>query len=607
MASVHSPTRGRRVSGPDTPAPSVHPVDAYAAAVLSGDIVAGPHVRMACERHQRDRATGHERGLKFDVAKADRALAFFPKVLRLPNVKDNPPFVLMGWQQFVIGSLFGWMAPDGYRRFRTAYIEVGKGNGKSPMCGGIGLFLLAADGETGAEVYSAAATRDQAKILFKDAVSMVDCAPSLGRRLQKSGVREVTNLAHLESQSFFRPVSSEGRGLDGKRVHGALVDELHVHPSATVVDKMRAGTKGRTQALVVEITNSGVDRTSVCYIHHDYSKRVVSGQIQDDSWFAYVCALDEGDDPFEDESCWIKANPNLGVSITRKYLVERVHEAKGMPAKKSETSRFNFCQWVDAGNPAIPGDLWRRCVVPEGQWDESALKGLRCIGGLDLSGTRDLTALARVYEPDDNGRVHMVVEFWTPGETMRERAASEHVPYDLWVQQGHVIATPGRAVDYRWVAQRISEVQVENEMTELAYDPYRIKYLEPELQEAAVEIQLLPHGQGFGQSTESGLWMPRSVELLEELIAKGLLRVKFNPALDYAAASAVHKPDPKGNVVYDKHTSTGRIDGIVAGAMAVGALMGGETGFSGDIFADESFWDDTPAAPESDDDTEDTD
>lgn len=599
-------SRVRKVSGPDTILPPVqHPVDTYAAAVLSGETVAGPLVREACGRHQRDRETGHERGLTFDTAKADRALKFFPAVLRLPNVKDNPPFTLQPWQAFVIGSLFGWMAPDGYRRFRTAYLEIGKGSGKSPMAAGIGLFLLAADGETGAEIYAAAATRDQAKIAFKDAVSMVDAAPSLARRIQKSGVREITNLAHLESQSFFRPVSSEGRGLDGKRVHGALVDELHVHPSATVVDKMRAGTKGRNQALVVEITNSGVDRTSVCYLHHDYSKRVVSGQLQDDSWFAYVCALDEGDDPFEDESCWIKANPNLGVSITHKYLAERVHEAKGMPAKKSETSRFNFCQWVDAGNPAIPGDLWRKCVVPEEEWDYTALNGLRCIGGLDLSGTRDLTAKARVWEPDDNGVVHAVVEFWTPQDTMQERAARDHVPYDLWAEQGYVTATPGRAVDYAWVAQRISEVQVETEMSELAFDPYRIKYLEQDLANASVEITMLPHGQGFGVSADSGLWMPRSVELLEDLIGKGLLRVRFNPALNFAAASAIHKPDPKGNLIYDKMKSTGRIDGIVALAMAVGALFGAETENSGSIFDDESYWDETPPTPDDDNPTED--
>jgi phage terminase large subunit-like protein len=193
---------------------------------------------------------------------------------------------------------------------------------------------------------------------------------------------------------------------------------------------------------------------------------------------------------------------------------------------------------------------------------------------LDLSGTRDLTALARAYEPDEDGVVHAVVEFWTPRDTLVNRARADHVPYDLWVQQGYVSATPGRAVDYRFVAQRLAELQTEVGMTEVAYDPYRIKCLEAELLEAGVDMALIPHGQGFRQGTESGLWMPRSLELLEDLIGKGKLRVKANPALTFAAASAVHAPDPKGNLIYDKRASTGRIDGLVALAMAVGAAVG---------------------------------
>ncbi len=481
-------------------------------------------------------------------------------------------FILHPWQQFIIGSLFGWKGADGFRRFRTAYIEVGKGNGKSPMAGGIGLYMLAADGEPGAEVYAAATMRDQARILFRDAAHMVDSSPELTKRIQKSGIREVLNLAHLESGSFFRPVSSEGRGLDGKRVHAALIDEIHEHPTAVVVSKMRAGTKGRRQALIVEITNSGFDRNTICYQHHEHSERVVTGIVQDDTWFAYVCGLDEGDEPFDDTSCWIKANPNVGVSITWKYLEEQVAEARNMPADASRVRRLNFCQWVDAANPAIPGELWRACEVDD--FDESELTGLTCVGGLDLSGTRDLTAVARVYEPDDNDIVHAVVEFWTPGETLTERSRNDRVPYDQWVDEGHIIATPGRAVDYRFVAQRLSELQTEFGVQMVAYDPYRIKYLETELAEAGVELQLVPHGQGYRKSQESELWMCRSLELLEGLIGAGKLRVKRNPALTFAAASAVHSADPKGNLIYDKRNSTGRIDGLVSLAMAVGAALG---------------------------------
>lgn len=562
-------TRGRKTPPTNT---STDPATAYARDVAEGRIVAGPLVRAACARHLRDLDRAADRGLFWDVAAVERVIGYFADVLRLPerdSETGSKPFVLEPWQCFVAGSLFGWRrGKAGMRRFRTAYIETGKGSGKSPLGGGIGLYMLTADGEVSAECYAAAVTRDQAKIPFRDAVQMVDASPALSRRIQKSGDREVFNLAHLSSGSFFRPISSEGRGLDGKRVHFALIDEVHEHPTDIVVEKITAGLKGRRQPLVLEITNSGVDRTSICYQHHEYSERVVTGQVEDDEWFAFVCSLDEGDEPFDDEACWPKANPSLGVTIKPEYLRKQVREAKGMPAKASIVRRLNFCQWVDAANPAIDGDLWRAC---EAEFDEAELAGLEVVGALDLSGTRDLTALARVYAPDADGIVHAVVEFWTPRDTLIDRSRRDRVPYDLWVEQEQVTPTPGRSVDYAFVAQRLAELQAETGLRRVAFDPYRIKYLEQDLAEAGVELELVPHGQGYFKAAESNLWMPRSVEVLEDLIAKGKLRVKKNPALTYAAASAVHVADPKNNRIYDKRKSTGRIDGIVALAMAVGA------------------------------------
>jgi phage terminase large subunit-like protein len=480
--------------------------------------------------------------------------------------------VLQPSQAFIVGSLFGWKAPDGYRRFRTAYIEEGKGNGKSPLAAGVGLYMLTADKEPGAEIYAAATTREQAKILFRDAVNMVDASPELSECLQQSGQRDVFNLAHIATGSFFRPISSEGRGLDGKRVHCALIDEVHEHPTNVVVEKMRAGTKGRRQALIVEITNSGVDRKSICFQHHEYSARVVTGQIADDSWFAFVCSLDPEDDPLVDEGCWIKANPNFGVSVPVKYLREQVHEAKGMPAKASIVRRLNFCQWVDAANPAIGSDLWLPCEVEPDEFDAIDLSGLDCVAALDLSGSRDLTALARVYEADRYGVAHAVVEFWTPEDTLSERSRRDRAPYEQWVSSGDLIATPGRSVDYTFVAQRLAELQQETGLQRVGFDPYRIKYLERDLEQVGVRLELVPHGQGYYRSQESQLWMPRSVELLEDLIGKGKLRVRKNPALTFAVASAVHVTDAKGNRIYDKRKSTGRIDGAVALAMACGLL-----------------------------------
>lgn len=584
MAARRSPRKTRATSATRSSAP-VDPVTAYALDVTAGAIVAGPLVRAACQRHLDDLKNGSARGLVWRPEKAQRAIDFFRDVLCLAEGEHaGKPFVLGMWQAFIVGSLFGWYTDDGFRRFRVGYVEVGKGNGKSPLAAGIGLYMLTADGEAGAEVYAAAAVKDQARIQYRDAVNMVDLSEDLSEILVKHGEKEVYNLVNAKTKGFFKPISSEKRGLDGKRVHCALIDELHEHPSGIVADKMRAGTKGRRNALIFEITNSGVDRTSICYQHHEYSERVVTQLLVDDSWFAYVCGLDEGDDPMVGESSWVKANPNLGVSIGSKYLRERVREARGMPAAASMVKRLNFCMWVDADNPAIDGDLWRSSAH---EFDIHDFPDIEPVGALDLSGTRDLTALALEWP----GEVaHAAVEFWTPQEGLLDRAKRDRVPYDLWVEQGHITATPGRSVDYAWVAARLGDLQHEIGLRRVAFDPYRIKYLERELESMGIEIELIPHGQGFYKAADSGLWMPRSIELLEDGIAKGTLKIKPNPALNFAAASAVHESDPKANRVYTKRRSKGRIDGVVALAMARGLsdLGDGDEG--------KSFWESSPAS-----------
>ena len=497
---------------PGTP-PSISaapdPVLAYALEVGAGRIVAGPLVRKACERHIADLAGGPKRGLVWRLDRALHAIEFFPDVLRLPDVEkdqvtgddvilfeDAEPFRLAAWEKFIIGSLFGWYNDDRTRRFRVAYIEVGKGNGKSPLAAGIGLYMLTADGQQSAEIYAAAAIKDQAKIQYRDATNMVQASDDLQAIVEQHGQKEVYNLVNRKTGGFFKPISAEKRGLDGKRVHCALIDELHEHSNALVADKMRAGTKGRRNALIFEITNSGFDRTSVCYQHHEYSERVLGGTVpltDSDSWFCYVAGLDEGDDPLTDETCWIKANPNLGVSIQPRYLRDQVSEARGMPSKESIVRRLNFCEWVDAENPWIDGDLWRAC---EEDFDLAELAGRKGFGGLDLSGARDLTAHAVAF-PRDDGGVDAFVEFWTPGDTLIERAREDRVPYDAWVKAGHMRATPGRSVDYSFVSERIGEQQQDFELDGIAFDPYRIKYFERDLEAASIEVKLVPHAQGY--------------------------------------------------------------------------------------------------------------
>lgn len=561
MAKARSGTRRKITS------PADDPVTAYALKVQAGEYPAGPHVRDACARHLRDLAEGPARGLRWDVAAAKRAISFFPDVLRLNGGEfEGQPFNLLHWQQFIEGSLFGWKSADGFRRFRMAYIETGKGSGKSPLAAGTGLYMLTADGEARAECYAAAVKKDQAKVLFRDAVAMVEQSPALRERLTMGDALEKHNIAYLAKGSFFRPISTEqrGRGQSGPRPHFAALDEIHEHPTNAMVEFMRAGTKGRRQALIFMITNSGHDRQSVCWDYHDYGAKVCAGQIEDDSFFAYIAALDEKDDPFNDESCWAKANPSLGVTFTEKYLREQVQQARGMPSKQNIVLRLNFCRWTDAEDAWIGKEQWDACEadieIETLYRARDGRPGREGYGAFDLSGKRDLTAGAFVF-PADDGTFDAFVEFWKPADTLTDAEDIDRVPYRLWRDQGHLITTPGKTVDYSFVAGRVGEITADFEIVKAAYDRWRIDDLRRELDAEGVSLELVECGQGFKD-------MGPAVEALEQMILNGKLRVKRNPILRWNAASAVLEEDAAGNRKFTKRKATGRIDGIVALAMA---------------------------------------
>lgn len=548
----------------------------YAKAVVAGDIVAGPWVRKACARHVRDLKDGPSRGLRWSLEKADHIYGYFRNVLRLNGGQfEGKPFELLLWQSFLVGSLFGWLGADGHRRFRTGYVEIGKGNGKSPVAGGIGLYCLTADREARAEVYAAASTKDQAMILFRDAVAMRDQSPTLTRALIKYGGLNPWNMFYPKSDSFFRTISSDDKQ-SGPRPHCALCDELHEHPDGTVVDMLEAGFKFRRQPLKLEITNSGYDRTSICYQHHEYSQRVLDGRVEDDAWFAYVCGLDRGDD-WRDEKVWLKANPNFGVSVTEKYLREQVKKADGMPAYASKVRRLNFCEWVDAATPWIDGDKWRAC---EGEPDLSQYRGTRCWAGLDLSARNDLTSLALVFLRPDGSGLDAFVWFWSPEEGLRQREDRDKVPYTVWRDQGHLEVTPGATVEYEYVARRIIALREHYGLDAVAFDRYRISDLQRDLDDAGFDYSvvsldasdddlrkkhgmlLVNHGQGFKDMTPT-------VEALSTAVTNRTLRVKRNPVLTMCSANAVIVSGPAEEKKFDKRKSKGRIDGIVSLAMAI--------------------------------------
>jgi len=877
---------------------STDPVGFYAQEVVSGKIIAGPHVRGACARHLRDLETGEKRGLYFDKESAQRAIGFYRDVLRLNGGEfEGLPFELLLWQMFIVGSLFGWKSADGFRRFRVAYVETGKGSGKSPLAAGVGLYGLTADGEARAEVYAAAplaldtpvptvdgwktqgdlkvgdkvfapnglpctvtylspvlhgkecfevefddgtvivsdaahrwqtedtrgqkpglykkavvttaeiaktlraptgrlrhrievaeslelpdaslpidpytlgvwlgdgksnrgaicfhrddqehireiesagyvvskmgdqgdtrygtilglrthlrglglldnkhvpavylrasrsqrlallqglmdtdgtcsktgecrftnrehrlasavheiaiglglrasihsiqvtgfahwivsfkapqsipvfkltrklsrqvskvdtrakaryvrdvrpcksvpvrcievdspdhlylvtrsniathnTKKDQAMVLYRDAVAMWQQSPALKQRLTSSGTgQNIWNLAFLSTGGFFRPISADD-GQSGPRPHIALIDEIHEHRNNMVVEMMRAGTKSRRQALIFMITNSGSNKTGPCWQYHDYSAKVCAGLLEDDGFFGYVAGLDEKDDPFRDETCWAKVNPSLqGANLPGiKYLREQVTEARGMPSKEALVRRLNFCQWTDAANPWISADVW---LDAQREFDWRDLRGRRAWGGLDLSSTTDLTGLVLLVEPETEGDPwHLVPFCWLPDEGLDQKEKTDRVPYRAWKSGGYLDTTPGKAISKLAIVKKLVEISRFFDLQAVAFDRWRIEDLKSMADDNDIDLpNMTPFGQGYKD-------MSPAIEAFETELLNGRVIHPGNPVFTWCAANAVTTSDDAENRKLSKEKATGRIDLIVAAVMAVGCHAG---------------------------------
>ncbi len=552
-------------------ATSADPVTQYAQEVVDGTRIAGPHVRAQCRRHLDDLVRGHERGLVWDLPAALKAIGFYRDVLKLNGGDfEGKPFELLPWQQYVVGSIFGWKTDDGYRRFRTIYAETAKGSGKSPLAAGVGMKGLVADNEPRAEIYAAATKKDQAMILFRDAVAMHDQSPELKKRLTKSGVGEKAwNLAYLQNGSFFRPISSDD-GQSGPRPHMALVDEFHEHKTAAVLEMMLAGTKSRRQALIFIITNSGASKKVPCWGYHEYGAKVAAQEIENDSFFAYICALDEGDDPFESEECWPKANPSLQDANLPgyAYIRKQVTDARGLPSKEAIVRRLNFCQWTDAESPWISHEVWKEAQL---DYDVEDLRGRRAIAALDLSSTTDLTGLVFLVEPIEEDEPWKLVAFpYLPDADLERRAKQDMVPYIEWKAQGLLHTTPGKAISKRIILQKLSGMCDFFDVIGCAYDRWRMGDL---IQMAADDGITLPPMIPFGQGYKD---MSPAIEQFETMLLNGELAHNGHKVLTMCAGNAVTDQDAAGNRKLDKEKATGRIDLIVGGVMCAGLVNSAE-------------------------------
>lgn len=548
----------------------------YVDDVLARKQVACRWVILACERHRRDLETGYERGLFFDPRAGKVAIAFFHTFLKHSKGEwAGRPVLLEPWQQFHLWCLFGWKRADGSRRFRTCYLEVARKNGKSTLAAGIGLFLLVADGEPGAEVYSAATKRDQARIIHAEAVRMVKQSPYL--RDELSLFRD--NINHRNSFSKYEPVGRDSDSMDGLNVHGAMVDELHAHKNGDMWDVLETATSARRQPLMYAITTAGNDRTGICFQFHDYCKKILDGVIEDDAFFGTIYTLDRevsgesaGEGPVEDwadEANWVKANPNLGVSKKFDNLRDTARKAKHIPARLSSFLQKELNIWVQGGSRWILPERWAACdLYPIVR---AELAGRTGYGGLDLSSTLDLTAWIVVFPPVDDGGVSDVLcRFWIPEENIVERVRRDRVPYDAWLRDGWIEATPGNVIDYDFILHAIREDSSDFQLAEIAFDPWNATSTSNALVDDGAEM--IEFRQGY-------VSMNPAMKALEVAIMQRGINHGGHPVLAWMADNLVAAMDPAGNLKPDKSKSREKIDGIVALLMAKyrSTLKGGQT------------------------------
>ncbi len=554
-----------------------HPVTLYAKKVRDGDILAGPHVRNACNRHLKDLERDD---IIFHVESADRVINFFKHLLRHSTGQfHGDPFIMDLSQKFIFGSIFGWKKSDNIevRRFQRAYIEEPKGTGKTPAAAGCAIYCGLADGEQAPEVYIAATTKIQAGVCFSDIKRMIDNSPDIKKRVQavgKTSVEEI--LVPFNNGRILLVSTAMGDRGSGLRPSTIIADEVHEWKNSNLLDTLELGFKSRVNPLIVMITNSGIsEEGNMCWEQHNYSIQVANGTITDDNTFSYVCGLDEDEDPLstsitdeERERLYRKVTPLYGQIITKGYLDKRVHEAQNIPGRASKVLRWNFCKWVQSEQGWITLDLWSKCET-ESIIFEDLGEGAELSIGLDLSNTLDFTAVA--FTIKDGDKYRSWVEIYTPSGSLQEREDRDKAPYNEWYRQGYLKTTPGNKVQYAYVARAIKEVvdRFEN-IKGLAYDSWSFDRFETELSDIGLSRLAIAHPQGTNKSRQSGLFMPSSIEAFEGLIAEEKFKVEYNPLLRQAVSGSIQIINNSGLKRWGKGMKNARIDPLVALTMSIG-------------------------------------
>lgn len=537
------------------------PVTSYAQKVLAGQIVAGPFVRKACERHLNDVERGAERGLTWSPNFAMHAIKFFEAVKHSKGEWRGKPLMLEEWQKFIVGCFFGWLRKNNsgryVRRFQKSWLELPKKNGKSTIGAGIGLYAMIADQEGGAEVYSAATKKDQARIVFGEAQNMVSSSADLSKRIRVYK----HNMHHLASGSKFEPLSSDIKSGDGINPHCAILDEVHRLKDRGLFPILEQGSDARSQSMFWMITTSGDDRAGTPYDEeHLYAKQIVNGDLEDDAYFVYIACPDE-DLSWDDERAWFQANPNLGVSLDLHKFRTAADGARKSAQALAEFKRFRLNLRSSDTNAVIKTEDWKKCTTGVA-FDWAALRGRRCFGGVDLSSTTDITAWVMLFPPiGHETRWIIVPRFWVPQDGVDERASRDRAPYALWIKAGLMNQTPGNMIDYAAVIDRIKADAKDVHIEQIAFDGWNAHTLSADLEKAGLKPFKFPQMTShYAHPTKQFLGM----------VPGAKFEHYGNPVLRWMASNLRIVRDHNENPMPSKRKSTARIDGISASIMALG-------------------------------------
>ena len=492
----------------------------------------------------------------YDKKKADRAVTFIENLCHTKGKWAGTPFWLLPWQEQLIRDIFGIVKPDGNRQFRTAFVEICKKVGKSELAAAIALYLLYADNEPSAEVYGAAADRQQASIVFDVAKQMVEMSPALMKRSKLMGATK--RIVNYGNAGYYQVLSAEVGGKHGFSVSGLVFDEIHTQPNRQLYDVLTKGSSdARQNPLHFIITTAGNDRHSIAYELHTKAVDILEGRRVDPTFYPVVYGLKDDED-WEDEANWYKVNPSLGYTVDVERLRDAYREAKQNPADEITFKWLRCNMWVSSTVAWIPDAIYMRGNEPI---DMASLEGRDCYAGLDLSSTGDITALVLIFPPrDEDEKFVLLPYFWIPEETIPRRVKANSVPYDIWEKQGYIMSTEGNVIHYDFIEKFIMDLSEKYHILEIAVDRWNATHVIQNLEDNG--LTMVPFGQGFAS-------MSAPTKEFYRLLMEGKIIHGSHPVMRWMAGNVVVDTDPAGNIKVTKAKSKEKIDGIVAAIMAL--------------------------------------